>query len=678
MIIDRITIANLFSYFGEQVFDLTGSTSSRNIVLIYGRNGHGKTSFINSLKLLFCGSDNLSMRRVGLAQGTNEITLSSKAFISGQPPIWEGIRNLQAVRHQFNDYFVKIEWQENNKRIIAIRSWPLSSNNQAGELEITEDGIVKENPSVFLENRLPKDLVPYFYFDGERIRELAEASEGQLITYHIERLLDLRRIVDLRDQCMQVLTELRRQYADAHIIQRQLELEENRFSQLAEVNKFRSKFEELQSDLQSVDIRLEEIRHNLDRIFEAGSRFDEEAIKRQQEDINDRLEIACNRFVEIASFDAPLSVNQDLAKKVIARLSEIIRKEGFEQHQLILRLGRILPEELFGLPPHSSPRLTSSQERFYIDKLKNTFEKMTSGILECKNWKISPDKIQELYERFSNSLSLAEGRKHQAAEVLKQISRERRDQSRLEKELLEVGGLSSRDKELYDKLKAEQRELDDRKVNIKSNINECIGNIEKKDKVVQDIEQQLRKIAIDIERASEGKKKVELLQKSIQALDAYRKSTRERRRVKIQEKMNSYFLDLMDSSSHIASVKLDQSFIPGYYDSDKREIGRFSISAGTKQLIATALLWALKDISQRPVPIVVDTPLARIDRRHQENLLTKFYPFVSEQVIILPTDSELDLTKYNILKNHIYKEYRLDNPTGVSTVPSLTPMHPKS
>lgn len=68
------------------------------------------------------------------------------------------------------------------------------------------------------------------------------------------------------------------------------------------------------------------------------------------------------------------------------------------------------------------------------------------------------------------------------------------------------------------------------------------------------------------------------------------------------------------------------------------------------------------------MPLVIDTPLARIDRGHQENLLTRYYPFAGDQVIVLPTDSELDARKYALLAPHVYREFRLENPDGDDTV----------
>ena len=92
-----------------------------------------------------------------------------------------------------------------------------------------------------------------------------------------------------------------------------------------------------------------------------------------------------------------------------------------------------------------------------------------------------------------------------------------------------------------------------------------------------------------------------------------------------------------------------------------------NISAGMKQLVAQSLIWGLKDVAGKEAPVVVDTPLARIDRKHQENLITHYYPKAASQVIVLPTDSELDSEKYALLKPYVYREYRLNNPKGDRT-----------
>jgi len=132
----------------------------------------------------------------------------------------------------------------------------------------------------------------------------------------------------------------------------------------------------------------------------------------------------------------------------------------------------------------------------------------------------------------------------------------------------------------------------------------------------------------------------------------------------------------MTSHHLIADIKLSEDFALSYHDAHGGEIGLANVSAGMKQLTAQALLWALSEVSGRGIPVIVDTPLARIDRQHQENLLRNYYPNAAQQVIVLPTDSELDREKYILLKPRVNAEFRLDNPDGDRTqVVQNTPMY---
>ena len=132
--------------------------------------------------------------------------------------------------------------------------------------------------------------------------------------------------------------------------------------------------------------------------------------------------------------------------------------------------------------------------------------------------------------------------------------------------------------------------------------------------------------------------------------------------------MNEHFKVLMDSNSLIQNIVFDEDYKINYLDSDAKTVGMGNISAGMKQLAAQSFLWALKDVAGMPCPVVIDTPLARIDAGHQKLLITKFYPAAAEQVIVLPTDSELDAAKYALLKPFIAGEFCLSNPKGDSTV----------
>jgi DNA sulfur modification protein DndD len=93
----------------------------------------------------------------------------------------------------------------------------------------------------------------------------------------------------------------------------------------------------------------------------------------------------------------------------------------------------------------------------------------------------------------------------------------------------------------------------------------------------------------------------------------------------------------------IADVRIDpESFSVTLVDHDGREISKGSLSAGEKQVYAIAMLWALARTSGRALPMIIDTPLARLDADHRGNLMERYFPEVSHQVVMLSTDTEVD------------------------------------
>jgi DNA sulfur modification protein DndD len=85
-----------------------------------------------------------------------------------------------------------------------------------------------------------------------------------------------------------------------------------------------------------------------------------------------------------------------------------------------------------------------------------------------------------------------------------------------------------------------------------------------------------------------------------------------------------------------------------------------SLSAGEKQIYAIAMLWALARTSGRPLPMIIDTPLARLDSEHRAKLVERYFPRASHQVILLSTDTEIDEQLLKTLKPSISHSFRLD------------------
>ena len=85
------------------------------------------------------------------------------------------------------------------------------------------------------------------------------------------------------------------------------------------------------------------------------------------------------------------------------------------------------------------------------------------------------------------------------------------------------------------------------------------------------------------------------------------------------------------------------------------------LSAGEKQLLAISFLWGLARVSGRNLPIAIDTPLGRLDSSHRSNLVERYFPTASHQVILLSTDTEITEEHVKKLRTQdvIAREYLL-------------------
>ena len=96
------------------------------------------------------------------------------------------------------------------------------------------------------------------------------------------------------------------------------------------------------------------------------------------------------------------------------------------------------------------------------------------------------------------------------------------------------------------------------------------------------------------------------------------------------------------------------------FDRHDKQVPKDRLSAGEKQVYAISVLWALAKVSGRVLPMVIDTPLARLDSRHRQHLVSRYFPNVSHQVIILSTDTEIDENYFRELDPSISHAYHLE------------------
>jgi DNA sulfur modification protein DndD len=175
------------------------------------------------------------------------------------------------------------------------------------------------------------------------------------------------------------------------------------------------------------------------------------------------------------------------------------------------------------------------------------------------------------------------------------------------------------------------------------------------------LERERRRILEDQAAATLDADRSALAARTAQALADYEQRLLEHKLVQLRAEFVGRFNRLARKTDLIADVRIDpETFAATLVDRSGHEVPKANLSAGEKQIYAIAMLWALARTSGRPLPMIIDTPLARLDSEHRANLVNRYFPAASHQVVLLSTDTELDEALVKELGKSVSHAYRLD------------------
>lgn len=96
-----------------------------------------------------------------------------------------------------------------------------------------------------------------------------------------------------------------------------------------------------------------------------------------------------------------------------------------------------------------------------------------------------------------------------------------------------------------------------------------------------------------------------------------------------------------------------------FQDRHGREVALATLSAGERQLVALAALIGIAGASPKQLPLILDTPIARLDSDHRQNFVSMLIPASSKQVIVLSTNEEIVGSHYGALSEYVGAEWLL-------------------
>lgn len=371
-----------------------------------------------------------------------------------------------------------------------------------------------------------------------------------------------------------------------------------------------------------------------------------------------------NNLLEILS-TSYFTFKSSLTNEILQKLTdEIKRTKELDNIDFANTLIETLPKQLF----EDAPKIDIAEDK--KEQLKSKLEKLLSLYkVDDKTLKNNNIFLENLSHsqliQIQNSLNL----------IL--------DKTKYHKNLIEIKDINQELKNIEFELKVinddpeEQKEL----AKLKKFIDELNLNIDNRKKNIYDQENDLRENKLNINKFEnnleildrQAKKnyhldpQIKLSEKILNILKEYRKNLEKNVKNEVEKYLNENYKQLIDSNNLIRTIKIEDDFNINYFDENNEIIGMSSISAGMKQIVAISLLWALKETTNRIIPVIIDTPLGRIDYKNQVNILKNYYPNASSQVIILPTDSEIDEDKFKIIEENVATIYELKNISGVET-----------
>ncbi len=656
-----IELEGIRAYDHKVVVDLSGTSDDKNIILIWGRNGRGKTSFLDSLKLLFTGIRDPRSREVGFPPKV----LSEPLFITGDGSQWEGLINRRTKRRGLlagsgATARVAAVWDSDGQTIRAERTWT-TDGVTSQEFLVVYDGetrLTGETADERLDEFLPKEFVNFFFFDGEDIKSLAEQSERKPIDF--DRLLRISFVSELSTELERVAVERERRNlkedalkdladSEAALVrarrgkegaeQQLVQIEEQLVADLAELRRLQARREALGSGAS------EAVRASLDA---------------SRTRTRDELIDATARIAERVPALAPVLANAGLIEQSVAALDLRLQAAGAAEAVFVRRVKGRLPAWLADVEGLDGPLASAVAAVIDSELDRLIVSDLPAGPLSA----IDLARAERLRSELTGWLSAAGDLRSAQGANLAEVHKLQTALDEIEDALRRIEVGSESNLEEYKRVVSaigviEERtsELNQTKGVQAQRLKDAVAEITMRTALLKTLESsQLQ--------ATRNSQEVRAIRRIITTLNELRDAFREATREEIQTLINDKLGLLIFDHPLVQSVELDDDYTMSYRDATNQRIGRSSLSSGLKQLTATALLWAMKDAAGHDIPVVVDTPLGRIDRENQDMLLTNYYPLLSHQVIVLPTNSEIDERKLGMLLPHVASQFIIHNEDG--------------
>ncbi|MEA5532449.1 DNA sulfur modification protein DndD [Crocosphaera sp. XPORK-15E] len=623
MLFTELVLINFGPYAGKNIINLRTDTeeTSRPIILIGGMNGGGKTTIMDAIRLALYGQR---------AQCSTRNNLSYTDFlvqaINNQTPLGEETRIELAFEH-----FIDDQWKE----LRIVRRWnkqPKDGKDILGILDTDwPDTALADTWDEYIETLLPLGISNLFLFDGEQVKELAEQeTPPPSVIEAIQSLLGLE-LVERLAVDLEVLVGRKRKKIASQSQLKTIEDIENK------LNHYNQKKEKATQDFGSINNQLKRAQT---KFKEASERFrieggkiasESSSLKTTIDDLKDKLQQQRDEMVSLAATSLPLALisplltnAKDQADAEIKQQQATVAKTVLQQRDqkllayletLTLTQDKLLKIQTF-----------LDQEYDTINQASQLNVPFLLGITE--------DELTQLNSLLDHQLPL---QLDHAQKYLKNLQDLEINLDNTERKL-QVAASPEDYQKLSDALTSAQKEMGKSQADYET----AERRVREAEKAIQMTRKELKNYTDEAIDQQNNEHLIQSAARVQNTLQLFKERLTLKKLNKLEGEVTECFRYLLHKSDLVHRVAIDTyNFSLSLYDPNGNSVPKHRLSAGEKQLLSIAFLWGLARVSGRNLPIAIDTPLGRLDSSHRNNLVERYFPTASHQVILLSTDTEI-------------------------------------
>lgn len=639
-----IELYNYGIYKGLHTIHLLNQQEKKNITLVGGMNGRGKTTLLDSVFLCLYGRKAIE-------------------FVAGKKEAYSKVLRDRINKSSKDDNtYIKLtmEMDDAEETILSItRSWQQNDRKINTSLLVEKNGIsdsyLSDNWEYYVEELIPFGIAKFFFFDNEKISQIADDDAFDKIKDSIKSVMGVTTIESLCSHIEKIRkdknTNIKKSEATA------LTKDSEKLSAAIEAceTKLRSFYTQkaaLVPRLKKTNDMLEQAEQDF---WKKGGNLGlhHDAIKKDQHALRERADSLKEEALTLASNPAaPLCLCRELAAKAYNRIKS--GEESRAKHYSLPVVTKMY-ETLLSDFQHTYPDLSDSYQKLsklvsrQLTELEKEVSKEPSNVLTPL--------AQTLIERYV--LTEARSITDKAASLITENQKVLTALSQLEVHL-SINAEKTDMSELLDNIKELQAAKTQLTVEI-ANFEDQIKSVNfEKEQLQRQLNNVLLKIAEDADTSDDNVRIVKYSTMTLEVMHTFVNRLQAQKVSQLEKNITSCFEFLAQKQGIITSISIHpESLDITLRDYNGGTLLKEQLSAGEKQMFAISILWGLALSSGYKLPVIIDTPMARLDSAHRSNFINKYLPNASSQVIVLSTDEEINGKYLTDIKDYVNSTYTL-------------------